>query len=112
MFITNMPKFILMTPVECELNAHEALFGPTNANKIPLIKTVRDVFGSGLKESKDFVDNMVTEADKMFSLTELKEINDKLKLFKRDDILTVLHHVRKVNGDRMIRLGYSPDEIK
>ena len=112
MFITNMPKFILMTPVECELNAHEALFGPTGMNKIPMIKVVRDVFDCGLKESKEFVDNMVAQADKMFSLTELKEINDKLKSFKRDDILTVLHHVRKVNTDRMLRLGYHPDEIK
>ena len=107
-----MPKFILMTPVECEFNAHEALFGPTNANKIPLIKTVREVFGSGLKESKEFVDDMIASADKMFSLTEMKEINDKLKLFKRDDILTVLHYVRKVNTDRMLQLGYHPDEIK
>lgn len=103
-----MPKFILMTPVECELHAHEALFGPTNANKIPMIKVVREVFGSGLKESKDFVDNMVTEADKMFSLTELKEINDKLKFFKRDDILTVLYHIRKVDADRRHKLGLEP----
>lgn len=100
-----MPKFILMVPVDCELNAHEALFGPTNANKIPMIKVVRDVFGSGLKESKDFVDNMVASANDLFSLTELKEINDKLKLFKRDDILTVLHHVRKVDIERLNRLG-------
>ena len=103
-----MPKFILMTPVECELNAHEALFGPTNANKIPMIKVVREVFDSGLKESKDFVDNMVTHADKMFSLTELKEINDKLKFFKRDDILTVLYHIRKVDADRRHKLGLEP----
>lgn len=107
-----MPKFILMTPVECELNSYQALFGPTNANKIPMIKVIREVFGSGLKESKEFVDSMVTEADKMFSLTEMKEINDKLMSFKRDDILTVLHYVRKVNTDRMLKLGYHPDEIK
>ena len=100
-----MPKFILMTPVECELNTHEALFGPTNANKIPMIKVTREVFNSGLKESKDFVDNMIAQADKMFSLTELKEINDKLKFFKRDDILTVLHHVRKVDIERLNRLS-------
>ena len=100
-----MPKFILMTPVECELNAHEALFGPTHANKIPLIKTVREVFGSGLKESKEFVDDMIATANHMFSLNELKEINDKLKLFKRDDILTVLHHVRKVDIERLNKLG-------
>ena len=107
-----MPKFILMTPVECELGTGEALFGPTGMNKIPVIKVVREIFGSGLKESKEFVDSIEYNANTMFSLIELKEINDKLKLFKRDDILTVLHHVRKVNGDRMIRLGYSPDEIK
>ena len=107
-----MPKFILFTPVECEFHANKALFGPTNANKIPMIKVVREVFGSGLKESKDFVDNMVTEADKMFSLTELKEINDKLKLFKRDDILTVLYHVRKVDADRQHKLDYTPYPTK
>lgn len=100
-----MPKFILMTPVECEFNAHEALFGPTNANKIPMIKVTREVFNSGLKESKDFVDDMIASANNLFSLTELKEINDKLKLFKREDILTVLHHVRKVDIERLNRLG-------
>lgn len=103
-----MPKFILMTPVECELNAHEALFGPTNANKIPMIKVTREVFGSGLKESKEFVDNMVSQANDLFSLTEMKEINDKLKYLKRDDILTVLHYVRKVDNDRRHRLGLEP----
>ena len=107
-----MPKFILMTPVECALNPGEALFGPTGMNKIPLIKTVREVFSSGLKESKEFVDNMEYNANKMFSIIELNEINNKLKLFKRDDILTVLHYVRKVNTDRMLQLGYHPDEIK
>lgn len=107
-----MPKFILMTPVECQLNTGEALFGPSGVNKIPLIKVVREVFNSGLKESKEFVDDMVASANKMFSLVELKEINDKLTSFKRDDILTVLDYVRKVNTDRMLKLGYHPDEIK
>lgn len=107
-----MPKFILMVPVEYALNTHEALFGPTGMNKIPMIKVVREVFGSGLKESKEFVDDMIASANKMFSITELNEINNKLKLFSRDDILTVLHHVRKVNTDRMLKLGYAPDEIK
>ena len=100
-----MPKFILMMPVDCELNSYQALFGPTNANKIPMIKVVRDVFGCGLKESKDFVDDMIASANEMFSITELKEINDKLKFFKRDDILTVLHHVRKVDIERLNKLG-------
>lgn len=107
-----MPKFILMTPVEHALNTNEALFGPTGMNRIPIIKVVREVFGSGLKESKEFVDDMIDSANKMFSITELNEINNKLKLFSRDDILTVLHHVRKVNTDRMLKLGYAPDEIK
>ena len=107
-----MPKFILMTPVECEFHASKALFGPTNANKIPLIKTVREVFGSGLKESKEFVDDMIATANHMFSLNELKEINDKLNSFKRDDILTVLHHVRKVDADRQHKLDYTPYPTK
>lgn len=100
-----MPKFILMTQVEHALNTNEALFGPTGMNKIPIIKVVREVFGSGLKESKEFVDSMEYNANKMFSIIELNEINNKLKLFKRDDILTVLHHVRKIDIERLNKLG-------
>ena len=50
-----------MDPVHIELNDFRCLFndGFVNHNKIPSIKMIRQITGAGLKESKEFFENVI-----------------------------------------------------
>ena len=61
---------------QTEFNVHMSTFG---AQKVPVIKVVREITGLGLKEAKDLVESVPVDVKEAVSKDEAEEIKKKLE---------------------------------
>jgi large subunit ribosomal protein L7/L12 len=67
-------------PVEEKVQTEfDVIMTSAGQKKISVIKVIKDIIGLGLKESKDFVDNLPRAVKEKVSEAEANEIKEKLE---------------------------------
>jgi large subunit ribosomal protein L7/L12 len=74
-----MPGAAAAAPAEEEKTEFDVVLVDAGANKINVIKVVREITGLGLKEAKDLVDNPPKPVKEQASKEEAEELKKKLE---------------------------------